>query len=324
MHTDLAFPLARVREVTASPGPVAEGPPAPDELVALFLAGRRPTTLRAYRGALVALCRATGAEDVPDVARRLLRGTAGDANRLVLGWRAHMLERGLAPNTINGRLAAVRALVHLARLVGLVTWRLEVPGVRTQKLRDTKGPGRRGVRALLDIVAQDASPRGLRDRALLRLLTDLALRRAEVTSLDVAHVDLERGTAAVLGKGQRERTTLTLPEPTRVALADWIAARGDEQGPLFVGMSRGRPGTRLTGTSLARIVRQLGERAGVGPLRPHGLRHAAITEALELTRGDIRAVQRFSRHADPRTVLRYDDCRADRGGEVARQVAVWR
>jgi integrase/recombinase XerC len=47
-----------------------------------------------------------------------------------------------------------------------------------------------------------------------------------------------------------------------------------------------------------RIVWALGEQAGLGVMRPHGLRHAAITEALELTRGDVRAVQRFSRHRD--------------------------
>ena len=75
---------------------------------------------------------------------------------------------------------------------------------------------------------------------------------------------------------------------------------------------------------MARIVRRLGEEAGIPHLRPHGLRHTAITQALELTRGDIRAVQRFSRHKDPRTVVLYDDAREDKAGEVAKLVAAWR
>jgi integrase len=54
---------------------------------------------------------------------------------------------------------------------------------------------------------------------------------------------------------------------------------------------------------------------------PHGLRHAAITEALDLTGGNVRAVQRFSRHRDVRVLERYDDNRKDLGGEVAKQVA---
>ena len=69
-----------------------------------------------------------------------------------------------------------------------------------------------------------------------------------------------------------------------------------------------------------RIVGELGERLRL-KVRPHGLRHAAITKILDLTRGDVRAVARFSRHRDIRTLTRYDDNRVDLGGEVARLVA---
>jgi integrase/recombinase XerC len=51
------------------------------------------------------------------------------------------------------------------------------------------------------------------------------------------------------------------------------------------------------------------------------LRHAAVTAALDLTGGDIRAVQKFSRHRDVRVIERYDDSRKDLAGEVARRVA---
>jgi len=51
------------------------------------------------------------------------------------------------------------------------------------------------------------------------------------------------------------------------------------------------------------------------------LRHAAITEALDITRGDVRAVQKFSRHRDLRTLTVYDDNRRDLAGEVAKLVA---
>jgi hypothetical protein len=55
--------------------------------------------------------------------------------------------------------------------------------------------------------------------------------------------------------------------------------------------------------------------------RPHGQRHAAITSALDATLGNVRAVQRFSRHADVRTPQVYDDNREDLGGKVAALVA---
>ena len=73
---------------------------------------------------------------------------------------------------------------------------------------------------------------------------------------------------------------------------------------------------------MARIVETLGEKAKLsGTVRPHGLRHAAITEALERTNGNLRLVQRFSRHRDVRVLEVYDDNRTDLGGEVARLVA---
>ena len=89
---------------------------------------------------------------------------------------------------------------------------------------------------------------------------------------------------------------------------------------MFVNFDRAGKGRRLTGTSLYRIVRDLGLAAGV-KARPHGLRHAAITEALDRTGGNVRAVQRFSRHRDLRVLNRSDDNRQDLGGEVAALVA---
>jgi integrase/recombinase XerC len=293
-------------------------------LVADFLAGRKATTLRAYQGSLNAFAAFVGAPSVAAAARALFCSTAGDVQRLALSWRNHLVEAGLAPLTVNSRLAALRALVALARLQGLVAFEIEVRGVRAEVLRDTRGPGRRGVRALLAETETATTPKGLRDRAIVRLLTDLALRRGEVCSLDVEDADLAAGTLAILGKGRRGKTTLTLPEPTKAALVAWVAARGAAPGPLFTSFDRKGTKTRLTGTSLARIVRALGAAAGIERLHPHALRHSAITEALDLSRGNIRDVQRFSRHADARTLLVYDDAREDKAGEIAKLVADWR
>ena len=51
-------------------------------------------------------------------------------------------------------------------------------------------------------------------------------------------------------------------------------------------------------------------------IRPHQLRHSAITIALDATGGDVRRVQRLSSHADMRTLMIYDDNRADFQGEI--------
>jgi len=289
-------------------------------LVEAFLAGRKKTTLEAYRQDLEDFRRFVGAADVETAARLLLARGHGEANALGLAYRADLVERELSAATVNRRLAALRSVVKLARSFGLVPWTLEVGSLKAEPYRDTRGPGRTGFRRLLDELDSRLDEKARRDRAAVRLLYDLGLRRGEVVSLDVENVDLKAGTVAVLGKGRSAREFLTLPEPTKAALRDWLVARGTEPGPVFVNFDRAGKGRRLTGRSLHRIVQGLGKAAGLD-VRPHGLRHAAITEALDLTKGDVRKVQRFSRHRDLRVLNRYDDNRQDLGGEVARLVA---
>ena len=142
-----------------------------------------------------------------------------------------------------------------------------------------------------------------------------------VCSLDVEHVDFERQAVSVLGKGRSEREWFTMPTETADALRAWLAVRdGPATGPLFIALDRGHRGVRLGGNSVWRIVRQLGRRTG-DRAWCHGLRHAAITEALTVMKGDVRAVAKFSRHLDVRTVLIYDDQRCDVAGEIAKKVA---
>ena len=138
--------------------------------------------------------------------------------------------------------------------------------------------------------------------------------------LDVHDLDLAAGTIAVLGKGRTQRVNLTLPEATKDALAAWLTVRGTQLGPLFTALDHVSKGRRLSGMGLYLVVRHLGERAGLR-VRPHGLRHAAITRALDLMGGDRRSVLRFSRHKNVRLLQRYDDNRQDLGGAVARWLA---
>lgn len=289
-------------------------------LVASFLAGRNERTLRAYRNDLKDFRAYLKAGDVDEAARILLSRGHGEANALVLAYRADMVARKLQAATVNRRLAAVRSLVKLARTLGMVPWSVEVENLKAQAYRDTRGPGRQGFRRLMEEAGSRTDSKALRDRAVLRLLHDLALRRAEVVALDMEDVDLESGSVTILGKGRTQKERLSLPEPTKAALASWIDARGTAPGPLFLNFDRAGKGERLTGTGLYLVVRDLGRKAGL-TVRPHGLRHAGITEALDLTNGNIRAVQRYSRHRDMRILNLYDDNRTDLGGDVARLVA---
>jgi integrase/recombinase XerC len=207
--------------------------------------------------------------------------------------------------------------------LGRVTWTIDIGSPKAEAYNDTRGPGLDGWRAMLAAAKRRATiSKGKRDLALIRLMHDLGLRRGEIVALDLADVDLrEAKTIAVLGKGKSEKANVTLNGPTAAALADWIAARGDWPGPLFVRLDRaagpGHPG-RLDAGNVARASHALSRRAGVARgTNPHGLRHQGITRALDLAGGDVRTVRRFSRHAKLETLLRYEDNRRDEAGAIA-------
>lgn len=294
-----------------------------DRLVAAFLAGRNERTLAAYRRDLEDFRSYVGAATTDDAARRLLSGSHGEANAAALAYRSSLVERGLQAATINRRLAALRSLVKLANTLGLVPWTLAVENIRSTSYRDTRGPGREGFRALLALAHGQGGDNGRarRDVALLRLLHDVGLRRGEAVRLDMTDVDLNESRLMVLGKARSQKEPITLPEPTKEALAAWLKVRGKQPGPLFTNFDHAHKGDgRLTGSAVYAIVTKLGKEAGFA-IRPHGLRHLAITSALDAMKGDVRAVQKFSRHKDLRVLNVYDDNRRDLAGEVAALVA---
>jgi integrase/recombinase XerC len=189
-----------------TPEALVKAEPA-DELLATFPSGRSDCTRRAYNQDLDDFRRFLGTNIVSEAAHLLLSRGHGNANSLALAWRANLQERRLQATTINRRLAALRSLVQLARTLGIVPWTLEVRNVRAESYRDTRGPGRRGVRLLLDEIEGRRDKKSLRDRAALRLLYDLGLRRSELVALDVDDLDLDACTVSVLGKGRTTAIT---------------------------------------------------------------------------------------------------------------------
>src|SRR5215470_10002711 len=186
-------------------------------LLDAFLAGRKEETIKAYRADLEDFQTFVGASTLDQAAGLLMARGVGETNALALAYRTHLMERELAAITINRRLTALRPIIKLARTLGLIPWTLEIQGLKTEVYRDTRGPGRNGFRALLEVLNGRCDAKTVRDRAILRCLFDLGLRRNEVITLDLADVDRQAGTLAVLGKGRTEKCTLTLPPQTRQA-----------------------------------------------------------------------------------------------------------
>jgi integrase/recombinase XerC len=290
-------------------------------LLSDFLSRRSDKTRRAYEGDLRHFAAFLSVPSPLEAVSRLLSLPVGEANSLAMSYRSRMVEGGLAAATVNRRLAALRSVSRMGRVIGLVPWTLEVESEKAQSYRDTRGPGRNALLRMVSSLKASSTGKGRRDYAILRLLLDLALRRGEIVSLGLEDVDLNEGRIMILGKGRNKREPLSLPRETRDALSAWISVRGGGPGPLFTNFDRAGKGSgSLTGAAVYYIVRGLGETAGV-KARPHGIRHTAITEVLSLSGGDVRKAARFSRHRDLRTLTRYDDALSDLGGDAARILA---
>ncbi len=290
------------------------------EVLNTFMESLSPRTREAYGEAFGDFAGFLGSPSSSQAVFYLFGQVTGEANRLILSYRSHLTTRGLSSSSINQKLSAIRSLVRMARALGAVNWSLEIPGLKKEVVRDTKGPGLAGFKALLAVAGNQPSPKRERDIALLSLALSLALRRAEMISLDVADVDLENGLLRVLRKGKRQKVDLQIPSETLTALKAWVTVRGQEGGPFFTNLDhRGRG--RLTGQGLYYLLKQLGGQCGV-EVRPHGLRHTAITTARQVT-GDLYATQVFAGHADPRTTQTYfDDDKKEVAAKVSQAVAL--
>jgi integrase/recombinase XerC len=102
---------------------------------------------------------------------------------------------------------------------------------------------------------------GKRDYALLRLLWGNALRRNEVSLLNINDFDPDARTLRILVKGRGTQTeTIDLGDGTTEAITIWLeASRGTrpDNAPLFTSLDFANSGHRLTGDGIRKIVVKL-------------------------------------------------------------------
>lgn len=308
----------------------------PDDLVARWLAGKRPDTVRAYRGDLEAFRkwvaqRTVGEPSIDDALGAMFGAHPTALYLLAEDYRQAMHTSGLAPSSINRRLSTLRSVMKLARRLGLTTNTLDVEGVAQETRKQTRGPSAAEANTMLRAAQSRRNPiQAARDYLLMRLLLDLGLRRREASTLDLRHVDLEgeRPTVAILGKCRGEREPLTIPPQTADAIRAWLGVRPEAAGdgpdaPLLCALRPEHLGRRLSPGAIYDLVRGLGRLAGVSAAaaRPHGLRHTASTIGARCAGGDVFRLVKFTRHKGIATAQRYVDGDRDDQGTLARAVA---
>ncbi len=143
---------------------------------------------------------------------------------------------------------------------------------------------------------------GKRDRAMLELMYATGVRVAELTKLDLGHIDFRNRLIRVTGKRRKERI-VPFGEPALDALKVYLdvrdtllnAAPVSEREPeaLFLNYQ----GTRITTRSVGRMVEKyIRICAGRYDISPHALRHSFATHLLD-SGADLRDIQELLGHA---------------------------
>ncbi|MDE0778828.1 MAG: tyrosine recombinase XerC [Nocardioides sp.] len=268
-----------------------------------------PHTVRAY------LADVAG---VLDHAQRLGQTDPGELDlRTLRSWLAKQQTMGRSRTTLARRATAARVftawLVRTGRATQDAGAALGSPKAHQTLPEVLRADEARDLLTAAAELADDGSPLGLRDVAMLEVLYATGIRVGELVGLDVDDVDAERHVVRVLGKGRKERT-VPYGRPAARALGLWlrhgrphVVAEG-ATGALFLG-ARGR---RIDQRAVRTLVhRRLADVPGAPDLGPHGLRHSAATHLLE-GGADLRSVQELLGHASLATTQRYTHVTTDR------------
>lgn len=167
------------------------------------------------------------------------------------------------------------------------------------------------LKEILLLLDQDATPEGLRNKALFLLAVTGALRTVEIERANVEDLKRQGGNTVlyVQGKGKDEKDSpVILQKKTFKAIQDYLLTRTDlkPNEPLFTSTSNRNLNGRMSTRAISGILKDCMKKAGYNSemLTAHSLRHTAAT--LNLRAGaDITEVQQFLRHTDISNTLIY-------------------
>ena len=126
---------------------------------------------------------------------------------------------------------------------------------------------------------RDGSVRGLRDAALLAVMSDGLLRVSEAAALEVADLEAEDANTLTIRRSktdqEAEGAVQYIGEPTVARVRAWLDAAGIAAGPLFQGLDRagrprGRPAPCPSGPSSSDAPPRPGSRAACPATRYRG------------------------------------------------------
>jgi len=239
----------------------------------------------------------------------LITATASDLRHILKIWAADLTAKSVAR-----KLSALRQFMSF--LVGEgqrpddPTQHLDAP---KQQKSLPKSLEEADILQLLSCAQDDDSTDGIRLMAMLELLYGAGFRVSELLQLQ-AHVFQRRNDhLTIRGKGGKDRVVMITPAAQQ-AVERWLERRdqnGEALASKFLFPDPKNPDEPLDRLRVYALIRDLGERAGIGAISPHMLRHSFATHMLN--RGaDLRSLQILLGHADISTTEIYTKTRDDR------------
>ena len=288
-----------------------------DKTGKLIKASIAPSTVETYRVAMQHL-------------EIWLDGHSLSDNRLA-DYITALYQDGKSPSTISKIVAAVKWTVKNhgvgAKDLSFEITEKALAGIR-RKGKD-RGRGQvdgitwEEVERICALAEAEGAVAGLRDSALIRLMSDCLLRISEAVAVDVADVD------SVLTVHQSKTNpgttgipdvTLYIGAPTQEAIKRYCKAAGITEGPLFRWVRRGDniADTRLTIDGVRKIIQRRARAAGVeGKISGHSLR---IGSAVSLAQAGASVVnmQVAGRWKSPQMPAHYARAESAARGGIAR------
>jgi len=222
------------------------------------------------------------------------------------------LEQGKSARTINLLIFALKSIVKIALLMGLIDdtqWR-QIQAIK----RLPVNPSSRGkalhssmITKLIRYCDQDTSPIGKRDSCILAIFLSTGLRRFELAQLTTDDINLKTKTLIVKsGKGKKPRLQ-PLPAWALTYIRSWLEIRTFQHGQLFNPIWKGsiKIDKPLSGSTLYKVVKARTFSAIQIDISPHDLRRTFITELLSKN-VDLGTVSKLAGHSNITTTQIYD------------------
>ncbi|GAA1223113.1 site-specific tyrosine recombinase XerD [Prauserella halophila] len=244
----------------------------------------------------------------------------------VRDWFAHLVDKGMADSTRRVRGIAVRKwLGYVAAepdsgLEHNPAARLELPMPQPEPVPVISDDD---LSTLLRSMSGGTFV-DRRDTAIVRVLLDCGLRRAELVGINVEHLDVRHQTVTVTGKGSKVRA-VPFGGRTALALRKYMRARAQRPqangSALFLSTRADRPGARVTGGGVAEMLSRRAEAAGLTHLHPHQFRHTWAADLKGANMSDDQ-LERLAGWTTPTMSRRYGSHVADeQAREAARRLA---